>query len=275
MIASNKTNITKSIYGIVGSMKFESRKRLGQNFLISEAVARAEAVHASGKAVLEIGPGKGMLTKELCRYAKKVIAVEKDQRLYAFLRSTLQMKNLELINADFFAVQWPAHVINSIDIVIANIPYNLSSRTISWLFTNNKSAVLCLQKEFVEHMTAPEGTRNYSRLSVMCALSFNIIEIMHVPRSSFNPVPKVDSTIVLIKPKKLRISADEYNIINLLMQHKKKTLRNAIIDSAPELGDTRRLQDYIAKNDCSERVFKMTPDEILEISRNLEALQKL
>ncbi len=256
-------------------MPFESRKSLGQNFLTNEAVARAEAAHAIDKTVLEIGPGKGMLTRELCNNAKKVIAVEKDRRLFLYLDSTLRRKNLELINADFFDLGKSEVDIDGIDIVIANIPYNLSSKVISWLYSNNKEAVLCLQKEFVEHMLAIPGTKHYSRLSVMCALSFRLAEIMKVPRKNFNPKPRVDSEVIFLKPKKINITKSEELMINLLMQHKKKTLKNAILDSRRQANWDDGIARFITENRCDERVFKMNPEEILEVARKLTTLQKL
>ena len=253
-------------------MTIASKRYMGKNFLISEAVAVAEAAHAEGKTVLEIGPGKGMLTKQLCMRARKVIAVEKDMRLFTTLLSVLQYDNLKLLNKDFFNATADELELDSIDIVIANVPYSMSSKIVVWLREHNKQAVLCLQKEFVEHMLAREGTHNYSRLSVMCALSFRITEIMRVPRSSFRPIPKVDSAVIFMKPKKESIAAQEDSAINMLMQHKKKTLRNAILDSrlcAPEA-----VSGMFAEEQLQGRVFKMAPEDILSAARKLAAVKK-
>src|SRR5690349_21760406 len=122
-------------------------KSLGQNFLKNRDVAIAEAAHSYEKVVLEIGPGYGILTKELCKHAKRVIAVEKDANLYRFLTNEIKSKKLKLINKDFFKASDEELETEKIDIVIANIPYNLSSKVVEWLFTNSKQAVLCLQKE--------------------------------------------------------------------------------------------------------------------------------
>ncbi len=252
------------------------KRYMGQNFLISTTVAEAEAAHAHGKTVLEIGPGKGILTKELCKVAKRVIAVEKDTKLFAVLGAALQYKNLTLVNRDFFLAAPDELGLGKVDIVIANVPYSMSSKIIVWLREHGLEAVLCLQKEFVEHMLAREDTSSYSRLSVMCALSFRITEIMNVPRSSFRPIPGVDSEVIFLKPGKQGITRQEDLIINLLMQHKKKTLRNAILDSKEELGvGSKDISRFIEGNDCSQRVFKMSPERILGVAKGLAALQKL
>lgn len=253
-------------------MNQERRKRLGQVFLINEAVVRAEAAHAEGKCVIEIGPGKGILTRELCKTAKKVIAVEKDPELYRYLKQRLHYENLNLINADFLELNNQALELDSVDIVISNIPYSISSKVISWLSRSRKEAVLCMQKEFVEHMLAKEGAEDYSRLSIVSALSLSITEIMKVPRKSFRPVPKVDSEVVYIKPKLNRITDKEYKIINLLMQHKKKTVRNAIVDACQDIGKTkdesRKIGDSIKNNGL--RLFMLSPSEILDLADKLQ-----
>jgi 16S rRNA (adenine1518-N6/adenine1519-N6)-dimethyltransferase len=257
-------------------MNFKANKKLGQNFLINKNVAFAEAAHGEDKVVLEIGPGKGILTEELCNVAKNVIAVEKDERLYNYLNSVLHRDNLTLINKDFFDCTKDELSIDSLDILIANIPYNLSSKIISWLYEHKLEAVLCLQKEFVEHMLATEGNKSYSKLSVMSALSFKITPMMKVSKKSFFPKPKVDSQIIFIKPKKEVISKKEEEIISLIMQHKKKLLKNAVLDSKENLNlDMERLEKLFIENaSYNKRVFKISPERLLNISKELLTLQK-
>ncbi len=245
-----------------------ARKSLGQVFLISRHIAQAEAAHAAGKTVIEIGPGRGILTKELCRVAKRVIAVEKDRSLAASLERSISSPKLKLINKDFFDATREELELGRADIVIANIPYMLSSKTIEWLSRERMQAVLCLQKEFVEHMAALPDTRNYSRLSVISSLTFRITRIMDVPRGHFRPIPKVDSCIVYLKPKDAGITEAQRRIISALMQHKKKTVRNAMMDCEREFGKSKaemsKIMDGIVMKD--QRVFKLTPTEILAIA---------
>ncbi len=242
----------------------KSHKRLGQNFLICPKVAKAEAAHAHGKQVLEIGPGLGFLTEELCKAAKKVIAIEKDPRMSEMLRARVQHSNLEVIDADFLDVS--ARVSKKADILIANIPYNISSKVVEWATANTLESVICLQKEFVEHMTAEPGTRNYTRLSVVCSLTMSVTEIMDVQPTCFIPRPKVSSTLIYMKPNGFRISDGDYSVIRLLMEHKKKRVKNAFYDSRKALG----LSDAEAKNiaaglqHAESIVFKLTPKQILE-----------
>jgi len=257
---------------------FMAKKRLGQNFLISERIAIAEAVHASGKKVLEIGPGYGILTKELCKRAKHVTAVEKDPYLYNTLKSSLSCRKLDLINCDFFDLNKETiEKIKNSDIMISNIPYNLSSKVIGFLAENSMQAVLCLQKEFIEHMLAKSGTEKYSRLSVYSQLSFSMTKIMDVSKGNFRPMPKVDSAIIYLKPKGNKISKDIAYIISMLMQHKKKELRNALVDSCESLGISKEKARNIANSieKQNKRVYKMDPEEILQAAAEILRLKSM
>ncbi len=247
------------------------RHRLGQIFLINRDIAGIEAEHGRGKRVLEIGPGPGMLTEELCRVAKRVVAVEKDRALYADLKMRLASKKLTLMNKDFFDASDDELMAEDTDIVIANVPYSLSSKIVGWLAEHRMQAVLCLQKEFVDHMMAKPDTSDYSRLSVVTALSFRVTRIYEVARGSFRPVPKVDSTIIYMKPLGQRITPEESRIIGAIMQHKKKRLKNAISDSEGQLGLSKSEAVTIAGalDDANARVFKLTPDRLLAIARTI------
>ncbi|HVA82670.1 MAG TPA: 16S rRNA (adenine(1518)-N(6)/adenine(1519)-N(6))-dimethyltransferase RsmA [Candidatus Aquilonibacter sp.] len=251
-------------------------KSLGQNFLKNQDIAIAEAAHSYDKVVLEIGPGYGILTKELCKHAKRVIAVEKDANLYRFLKNEIKSKKLNLIHKDFFKASDEELDTDKIEIVIANIPYNLSSKVIEWLFANSKQAVLCLQKEFVEHMRAKCDTENYSRLSVMSELCFSMTKILDVSRGNFYPVPKVDSAVIYLKPRQVKISQSEKRLINLMMQHKNKTMRNALVDShkylnlkKPEIAEKISGIELI-----TERAYKLQPQKILEVAKMASKLLK-
>jgi 16S rRNA (adenine1518-N6/adenine1519-N6)-dimethyltransferase len=246
-------------------------KSLGQNFLVNRAVAEIEAEHAHGKNVLELGPGYGVLTRELCGRAKRVVAVEIDKNLFIMLRGELKDKNLRLINKDFFEASDAELGIADTDIMIANVPYSLSSKVIEFLFNHRLQAVLCLQKEFVQHMTAKPGTRHYSRLSVMFQLGFTHTKIADVSRGSFRPMPKVDSVVIYIKPRGSGIGEGEKRVISALMQHKKKTVRNALVDSREYMGigtaEARSIAGGLAEK--NSRMFMLSPEEIAIVAKKI------
>ncbi|MEM0149881.1 MAG: 16S rRNA (adenine(1518)-N(6)/adenine(1519)-N(6))-dimethyltransferase RsmA [Candidatus Micrarchaeaceae archaeon] len=250
------------------------RKRLGQNFLINNSIAKIEAEYGIGKSVLELGPGLGMLTKALCKAARHVIAVEKDPALFSLLSAELKCSNLELLNKDFFELE--DSYIEKAEMLIANIPYNLSSRVVSWLSAHRMPALLCMQKEFAEHMQAKEGTRKYSKLSVAAGLEFTVYKIMDVKAGNFYPRPKVDSAIVFIKPKADAMPAGISSIVAALMGHKKKKLRNAVIDARQSLGLTYYEALAVAGSfgHSNDRVFKLAPEEIRHAAEEISAAIK-
>lgn len=254
-------------------LDFKPKKSLGQSFLVNSSIAKAEAVHGAGKVVIEMGPGLGVLTKELCKVAKKVIAVELDSDLFSRLSRELRTSKLKLINKDFFKATSEELELGKADIMISNIPYHLSSKTIEFLSSTSLPAVLCLQKEFVEHMLAKPGSRSYSKLSVVSQLSFRLSKIMDVSKGNFNPVPKVDSSIVLIEPKR-KIGKQAMRIISALMEHKKKTVKNAIEDSASELGISKEQARALASKlgNSSARVFKLSPESLLGLAEEIDRL---
>lgn len=251
---------------------FKAKKSFGQNFLISEAIAEMEANYAKGLNVIELGPGFGILTRALCKTAKKVVAIEKDDNLFEILKTEIKSKKLNLVNADFFSID--DKELKNIDIMISNIPYNLSSKVIYWLSSKKIPAIICIQKEFADHVLASPNTKSYSKLSVICALSFSVHLVKTVSKGNFYPIPKVESSIIYLIPKKISIDEKSIEIITQLMNHKKKKLRNAIIDSSSGFGIEKEKAKIICDQfkSSNSRPFQMPPHELLEVAMQLKKL---
>ncbi len=217
------------------------RAKLGQNFLADNAVLKKIVEVAdigSDDIVLEIGPGQGSLTYALCQKAKKVIAVEKDEKLFCYLQEKFsKIKNLELVNADILEFLADRHFLAA-DLrrqgykIVANIPYYLTSfllRTISEMENKPSQMTLMVQKEVAERMCVKKGEMNLLALSVQM---FATPEIkFFVGRKSFHPAPKVDSAVVNFTNHKLHKTQTKKNeeIIKLAKQgfrSKRKTLAN-------------------------------------------------
>lgn len=254
---------------IIKSMR--PHKRLGQSFLVKRYVAVAEADCCMGKSVLELGSGLGILTEELCKVAEHVTSIEIDRRLYEFLVSNVHNENCSLVNSDFFSFDFKG--VPKADIMASNVPYNLSGKTLMWLVERSMPAVLCLQKEFVDRMQAKPGSDGYSKLSVFCSLRFNVEKIMKVPAGCFYPMPRVDSSVVRLTPKKTKISKDSMRMLSLIMEHKNKKFRNAIEDSSKALGiaksEARKIADTMRCKD--DRVSKMNPEALLDAAAELSS----
>jgi len=252
------------------------RKRLDQYFLTDDRVLRREvdlAKLARSDVVLEIGAGNGCLTRMIAERAKRVIAVEKDPRFVAFLSQNCP-DNVDLLEGDALDLDFPRF-----NKAMGNPPYSISSPLIFKLLQHPfKLGVFTFQYEFAQRMVAQPGTDDYSRLSVMLALTTRRISLeMMVPRWAFSPVPEVDSAVVTFVPRNApRPDAASAQIIRMLFCHKRKTLANAIRDSNGEL---RRLWGIgssevlgAIQTDWSIRVYQMTPKGIMAFSGELKEL---
>lgn len=182
---------------------FKPKKYLGQHFLKNLAVLPLiiEAAELSkDDTVLEIGPGTGILTEELAKHAREVLAVEKDYDLIETLKKNVKAKNVKIIHQD--ALFFSPDIIGPYKIV-ANIPYSITSPLIRKFIENEprpELLVLMVQKEVAERITAKAGDRNRGLLTIIVEFYATSEIIAQVPRGDFYPVPKVDSAIIKIKP---------------------------------------------------------------------------
>lgn len=247
------------------SGSFRNRKHLGQNFLKDANILRKEVGigEVGGKTVLEIGAGDGRLTEKIIEgRALKVLAVEKDKELATILEDRFdENPHVEIINADFLKIE--PHDIGdengSIDVIIGNIPYYISSAIIFRLKDYEfERAVLIVQKEFAEKMIAKPNESNYGRLSVTAQLAFEIELVQKVPRYLFSPTPKVDSMMIILRKTKsgTTITKHDEEIIRILFQHKNQSVRNALKHAhaginAPEEFAKRRVRT-LTKEECLE-----------------------
>lgn len=247
------------------------RKSLGQCFLSSarHLDAEAELIAPSQKIIAEIGAGDGRLSERLVSLgAKKLFLIEKDPAYAAVLRNKFEGCNAEVIEGDFLKVN-PFKV----DIVCGNIPYYISSqvtfRLLEWRF---KRAVLMYQKEFCLKML--DVGNGKSRLSFFSRYYFDMKPLLTVPRYAFRPVPKVDSMLIELVPRRVApISKEVSSAITMLFQHRPKTLASSlkiILKQAEYKKPT--IPDQLEKYDLSKRIFELSNSEILEIGTELAGI---
>ena len=173
------------------------RPKLGQHFLRDTRYAERaiEAAHLSkDDIVLEVGPGKGVLTRLLVAAGvAKVVAIELDEAL----ADALDVPGVELIRGDAAQVEWPAFTA-----CVSNIPYEISSPLLFRLLDHDfRVAVLLVQKEFADRLVANPGTGEYGRLSVNAQRRAEVRILARVPPGAFAPPPRVDSALVVIAPR--------------------------------------------------------------------------
>ena len=191
---------------------FKFSKSLGQNFIVDDEIcpAIAEALNADRKtAVLEIGPGIGVLTKELCRVAGKVVSVELDKRLFPVLEETLgDFGNFTLVEGDFMKLDLAGLIEKEFSgydkiKVCANLPYYITSPVIMTLLESRlpiDEIVVMVQREAAQRLCAEAGTKECGAVSAAIQYYGNAEILFEVGRESFMPSPKVDSAVIRITP---------------------------------------------------------------------------
>jgi 16S rRNA (adenine1518-N6/adenine1519-N6)-dimethyltransferase len=213
-------------------------KSLGQNFLIDEE-ALLRVVDAAGieggDDVLEIGPGLGGLTRHLAGRARRVVAVELDGDLLPPLREVLvSHPNVRLVHGDILALD-PAELMSSPGyLVVANIPYYITSALIRHLLearARPRRLVLTVQREVAERITAIPGEMSLLALSVQLYGQPRVVA--HIPAGAFYPAPKVDSAVIRTDLYPAPIISEAhipgfFRLAKAGFSQKRKTLRNAL-----------------------------------------------
>jgi 16S rRNA (adenine1518-N6/adenine1519-N6)-dimethyltransferase len=211
------------------------KPKLGQNFLVSSTAPRAivEAMgDLSNATVLEIGPGKGILTQLLVPRARKVIAVELDAALAASLASgPVEVLCQDILNLDLteLAANQGGHLQ-----VIGNLPYYISSPILMHLFAHSAvvdRAVLMVQREVAERVVAPPGTSDYGLLSAITQMHAGVEQLFTLPPEAFDPAPKVYSTVfrLTMRSRFEELGVEPEGFLSFLRQifaQKRKTLTN-------------------------------------------------
>lgn len=221
--------------------KFTKKPKLGQHFLTSDEIAEeiAESADLSEKdTVLEIGPGRGILTKYLLAKAGRVIAVEKDRELCEFLKEKFSgAKNLQLINADirdFFKEprNYESGIMNYGYKIVANIPYYLTSYLIKLILENPvlpQEIVLTIQKEVAERICAAPPKMSILAVSVQIFGKPQILKT--IPAKYFLPPPEVDSAVLKITPYAAPLVSEEnrkefFRLVKICFSSRRKQLIN-------------------------------------------------
>ncbi len=223
---------------------FNFKKSMGQNFLINPEVCprMAEAAADKETAVLEIGPGIGVLTRELSRVAGKVVAIELDNSLKTILPRTLEgCENTEVIFGDAMKMDLKALIEEKFSgykkiAVCANLPYYITSPIISMLLESRlpiDNITVMVQKEAAERICAKVGSRESGAITVMVNYFAESEILFNVNKESFMPPPKVTSSVIKlsIRPQPPITLADEtffFKFIKACFAQRRKTLLNTV-----------------------------------------------
>ena len=253
------------------------KKKFGQNFLINNSVVKS-IINASNininDEVLEVGPGDGILTKEIInKNPKKFIAIEIDDSLNNRLKSLFDKKcnNYELIFDD--AIKFNENEkFNNNFIIISNLPYNISLQLlIKWTSQLKKSPfakkmILMFQKEVAERILAKENSKKYGRISILSNVFYDVKKVVDVDKKDFFPIPKVNSTVLCFIPiekTKIKITDIEYlkKITFILFNNRRKKLKKKI---------QSLFSDNIIKSNLLDELFDLRAENL-----NLDTFCKL
>lgn len=239
----NLTNIL-TIKDLLSRHGFTFSKALGQNFLINPSVCprMAEFCGAEkGVGVIEVGPGFGVLTHELCKLADKVVSIELDKRLMPVLEETMaEHSNFKVINEDVLKIDLHKLIEDEFQgmrvVVCANLPYYITSPVIMKLLEEKlpiEAVTVMVQKEAAQRLCAKVGTRDSSAITVAVNYYSEPNLLFHVSSGSFMPAPKVDSAVI-----RLDISGEPrvacksekmfFKVVKAAFSQRRKTVLNSI-----------------------------------------------
>ena len=220
-------------------MSHRPRKRFGQNFLHDQSVIERILSHVDpqpGQKLVEIGPGQGALTSGLLDRTGELDAIELDRDLLEPLQRQCEpLGDLRLHNED--ALKFDFHRLRTDDRrlrLVGNLPYNISTPLLFHLIEQSDAIEdmhFMLQKEVVDRMAAGPGSKTYGRLSVMLQVSCEVTSLFDIGPESFDPPPKVDSSVVRLRPRaeSLVVAADMQafgELVTAAFRQRRKTLRN-------------------------------------------------
>ena len=220
---------------------FGFKKKFGQNFLTSADIPERIAKNAEGICALEIGPGFGTLTAELCKVAEKVVALEIDTSLAPVLETTVgEYKNLKVFFKDAMKIDLAELCREEFGdkeiAVCANLPYYITTPILLHLLESGvsfKSVTVMVQKEVADRLSAKAGTAEYGAITLTCQRYGCVKKLFDVPKHCFFPSPNVDSSVITIIPEEkedIYVKDEELlkKVIRASFNQRRKTLVNAL-----------------------------------------------
>ena len=223
---------------------FKKKKQYGQNFLTGPAIPRRIAAESSISeecGVIEIGPGFGVLTKELAATARKVVAVEIDSELIPILHSnTAHLDNIKIINKDILQMDIAELIKNELSAmpvcVCANLPYYITTPIIMKLLEGKhgfESITVMVQREVADRLCSKAGGADYGAITAAINYYASVKKLFNVSAGCFSPPPKVDSAVIrfdLYKEPPVKVDSERhlFDIIRAAFAQRRKTLVNSL-----------------------------------------------
>ena len=265
-------------------LKIFPRKRFSQNFLVNLRAAKRIVDYLELKQddeVLEIGPGKGVLTQILLEKARIVYGVELDRNLCKYLEEKFKdKKNLEVINQDILKFNLKKITKEDRLKVIGNIPYQITSPIFEYLIQNREFidfAILTVQKEVAKRICAKPGTPDWSPLSIGIQLFSNPEILFTLKPNSFYPPPKVDSAVIRLKflsKPKVEVEFPFFSdLVKAVFSQRRKTLLNSLSKSLDLNKDELQTILKKAEIDSQRRGETLNLKELGKLAKIISAIR--
>ncbi|HZJ09022.1 MAG TPA: 16S rRNA (adenine(1518)-N(6)/adenine(1519)-N(6))-dimethyltransferase RsmA [Trueperaceae bacterium] len=226
----NRLTARGRVKSLLDKYSLHATKGFGQNFLVDEAALNAVVTAAAiepDDTVFEVGPGLGVLTRELAARAAKVVSVELDSALLPLLDETLAgLENVELVNGD--ALTFDLTTLPSGSLLVANLPFNVATPVIARALESLRfeRLVFLVQREVAERLVAAPGTPPFGALSLLVAHFASGRIVRDVPPGAFMPPPKVTSSVVRLDVhESARPRPELFALIRRSFAHRRKTLK--------------------------------------------------
>jgi 16S rRNA (adenine1518-N6/adenine1519-N6)-dimethyltransferase len=249
------------------------KKRFGQHFLSDPSILRRivqlARIHPQD-TVIEIGPGRGSLTRELSSSARRVIAIEIDRDLVPGLQSEMPA-NVEIVEGDALTIEFPRESFH----LVGNLPYNIATPLFK-RFIEHRAYVLdvtvMIQKEVADRLVAKPGTGEYGPLSVLIQYYATVALAFKVSPGAFTPRPKVDSAVIRLDWKPNVPDAQPFtDFVQLAFGSRRKKLVNNLLSMYGPLGREEILRRLTrAGVDLDARPEELSVDQFLRVYNHLE-----
>ena len=254
----------------------KAKKSLGQNFLIDQNIINKiiDLVNIKDKSILEIGPGTGNLTVNILKKnPKKITVVEKDHQLAELLNKKFETK-IKIINEDVLKID-ENNLEQELLTVFGNLPYNISTEILCKWILNIKNKVfwfeyliLMFQKEVADRIISEFNSKHYGRLSILANWKLDIKKICDVKPYSFSPKPKVDSSILLLKPKlnffPIKNPKNLEELTRIFFMHRRKMLKkpyNQLFNGNPKIANKLKIDLNLRPQNLNfETYYKLTKE---------------
>ena len=259
------------------------RKEFGQNFLTNRIIPEDIADNCADtpeSLIVEIGPGIGCLTKELCKVSREVIAIELDRGLIPVLADTLsELDNVTVINNDVLKVDLHSLLADKGRVAVcANLPYYITTPILMYLIEsglNLASITVMVQNEVAVRLASSAGSAEYGAVTVAVSAFGEVKKILNVPAGNFYPAPKVDSAVIRITPHEKPLCPPEYaekfrGVVRAAFAQRRKKLSNAICSVYPQISK-EKLSDLLVEmgHTPDVRGERLTCEQFVRIATEL------